>query len=293
MFRLGWPDAPPTVLEAREVLRVCRHHRFPPDLLPRSGLGTGLARAALGAAADDPHSAALAGELLTGFADQGLPPRERAALEALHLAGELRAGRVDRGFTRLALELALRAAPLEPAVATRLTTALADLLLGGHSGLARGRAPGVAEVLLLEELETLARSSDPAALAAYRTQAAGPVLRRDLANDSRYPAACFVAWSSFPGITPGWERTRTDLLDQVLRPCLRALPADARDRIGSLVAATPYRPPAELTWSTLWADWHHSRGTGLVGRLFGRPRTGPPRRGATELTPDQDDRRPR
>ncbi|MFD8597323.1 GTPase-associated protein 1-related protein [Kitasatospora sp. NPDC059646] len=290
VFRLGWPDSPPTVLDAREVLRVCRHPRFPPDLLPRSGLGTGLARAALGAAADDPHAASLAGELLAGFADRGLPPRERAALEALHLAGELRAGRVDRGFTRLALELALRAAPLEAAVATRLTGALAYLLLGGHSGLARGRAPGVAEVLLLDEVGTLARSGDPAALAAYRTRAAGPVLRRDLANDSRYPAACFVAWSSFPDITPGWERTRTDLLDQVLRPTLRALPADARDRIGSLVAATPFRPPGDLAWSTLWADWHRGRGPGLVGRLFGRARPGPPRRGANELTPDQDDR---
>ncbi|MFD8790540.1 GTPase-associated protein 1-related protein, partial [Streptomyces vinaceus] len=103
------------------------------------------------------------------------------------------------------------ARPPAPAAREHAYTALAGELLAGD--------PPESEVRALIE------SNDAELLAAYRRAARLPRVADRLRLDPGYAAECFATWSSQPQAGPVWQEARTDLLDGVLRPVVRGLPA--------------------------------------------------------------------
>ncbi|MET9294195.1 GTPase-associated protein 1-related protein [Streptomyces sp. NPDC003077] len=254
-YRLAWTARRPSAADARALLAGT-----PDPLLTASGLDRDLVAGALEAAPDDPDAPGLAAELLRRLPEgTGSPAaRERAALRLLCHAEEVRSGRAGPGFTAYAVALLPLAEPLEEGVGRRLGRALAARLLGGP--VAEGdRLAGVP----LEELGQLARAGDGPLLTAYEEEATGPVLRARLRDDPHGPAACFVAWNSHAGASPGWDALRHRLLEDVLRPAVRRLPDDALAAVEDRVSA------ADAGWADAWRRWRRPGFVRRWGRLRG------------------------
>ncbi|MBP0462216.1 GTPase-associated protein 1-related protein, partial [Streptomyces montanisoli] len=206
--RLVWDEALPTAAEARQMLDETGSdaHRV-------AGTWHVLVRSALEAPADDPAAPALAPGLLRCFPDT-IGPGPRDALRLLEFAGALEGGRVAAPWVEPALaarEAARVHGPVAPAVLDRLAAALAGRLLS------RERPDG--------ELYALIHRGDAALLAAYTAAARSDQVAARLRTVPVYAADCFAAWTSLPGATGDWDQARTALLDKVLRPAVRALPA--------------------------------------------------------------------
>ncbi|MFE3598318.1 GTPase-associated protein 1-related protein [Streptomyces sp. NPDC059142] len=202
--RLVWDGGAPTAGEARRLLGETGS-----DAHRSAGTWTTLVGAALDSPADDPDAPDLAHDLLRCFPDR-LEPRVRGALLLLDFLRDLGAGRAEPPWTERALSLRADAEPVEPALLERLFVTLGRQL---HSP---ERPEG--------ELYTLIHCGEPALLTAYATAAQEPGVADLLRTSPAYAAHCFVAWSSLPGASAEWDRTRTALRDKVLRPAVRALP---------------------------------------------------------------------
>ncbi|MEV5240437.1 GTPase-associated protein 1-related protein [Streptomyces cinnamoneus] len=247
--RLVWDGGTPTAGEARLTLGET-------GPAPHRAAGTSslLVRAALEGAADDPDVPDLAGELLAGFSED-LAARERAALLLLEFARDLRNGSAGPGWTDRALALRKVAQPVEPAVLGRAFGALA------HRLLAADRPAG--------ELDALIHGGDPGLLDAYARAARSKRVRDRLRTSPDGAADCFVAWNSHPQANGAWQATRAELLDSVLRPVVRELPAEDVASVESCLERMGGR------WAEEFRAWNRPGAFGRLGRrLAGRGRRG-------------------
>ncbi|WP_326700642.1 GTPase-associated protein 1-related protein [Streptomyces sp. NBC_01754] len=215
-----------------------------------------LVDAALTAPADDEDGPALAHDVLRAF-PQETGARERACLLLLDFAREVRSGTAEPGWAERVRALRDRAQPLEPSVRDHAYDAVARRLL----------APGRPEA----ELFACVHSEDEELIAAYGRAARREEVADLLRTDPGYTADCFTVWTSHPHAGAAWTRTRTALLDEVLRPVVRALPPED-------LTAVEACAESEGTSRTLDAfrAWNRpSRSLGRLGRrLAGRVRRG-------------------
>ncbi|MFF7749610.1 GTPase-associated protein 1-related protein [Streptomyces sp. NPDC007971] len=241
-FHLVWPDGLPTGEEASLLL-----DELGSDAHRVAGTRDLLVGAALAAPADDPAVPVLATRLLRGFPTD-LPSAHRGPLLLLEFAGQLGTEAEGEGWVNRVLGLRDGAAEAVPEPVTRrVCDAVARRLLAAP-------APE-------SELYALARSGDPALLAAYarlaRSDRAGDRLR----TVPSYVAACFCDWSAYPGTHPAWDEMRTALLSKVLRPVVRALPAEDLAEVEEALRRTGRgRLDAYHAWNR----------PGALGRLAGR-----------------------
>ncbi|MFF4799611.1 GTPase-associated protein 1-related protein [Streptomyces sp. NPDC001351] len=227
--RLAWPDGAPTTIEAGHLAV-----ELAPVWLTSSGIAAHLVSAALDAPAQDPAAPRLAADLLWHL-PQDLGPRERAALNVLVLAGRIADGTAEPGFTATALAHCRAARPLEPAVAERIADTVAEALLS------RQPPPG--------ELDRLLASGNETLLDGYLRVGRSDAVRDRLRVSPAYTAACFVAWTGGAGLNPAWERTRTALLAEVLRPAVRAkTPQDLAETTREVERAAPDRVRVFEEW---------------------------------------------
>ncbi|OKJ37374.1 GTPase-associated protein 1-related protein [Streptomyces sp. CB01580] len=225
---LVWGADTPTAPEARQLLAATTS-----DAHRTAGTWPVLVAAALGASADDEEASELAHDLLRGF-PQDIDARARGSLLLLEFARDLRSGAAEPGWAEGARELRAGAEPVEPGVLDKALNALAERLL----------APDRPET----ELYAFVHSGDADLITAYGRAARGtPVLTR-LCTDPAYVADCFTVWSSHPHAGTAWTETRTALLEEVLRPVVRALSAgdlaaveQAAERLGSSRTAEAFR----------------------------------------------------
>ncbi|MGW0561796.1 GTPase-associated protein 1-related protein [Streptomyces sp. NPDC003016] len=266
--RLVWDGGTPTAGEARLMLAETG-----PDAHRAAGTWPGIVRAALEGAADDADVPDLAHDLLRCFPEE-LQPHERGALLLLELARDLRDGCAGSGWTDRALSLRAVAEPVRPAVLEQVFGTLARCLLSPER-------PG-------GELKALILSGDPDLVAAYGRAAQDDRVQDRLRAAPSYVADCFVSWTSHPQAGPVWSETRTALLDKVLRPIVRVLPAED-------IASVEHRlERAGGHWADAFREWNRPGAFGRLGRrLTGRGRKGPaegPRWGDVE-PPRKDGRR--
>ncbi|MGW4219405.1 GTPase-associated protein 1-related protein [Streptomyces bacillaris] len=247
---LVWEDRAPTVEEARLVLEAATSdaHRV-------AGTWTRLVDAALGAPADAEDATALAHDLLRGF-PQEIGGRERAALQLLDLCRALRTGAPEPGWAEQVRTLRDRAAPLEPAVQERAFTSLVERLLAPDR-------PGA-------ELYDFVRSDDADLIAAYDRAARAEPTRARLRTHPAYAADCFTHWTAHPHAGPAWTTTAAALLEEVLRPAVRGMTAEAVAEVEETVGRTGSSGRANA-----FRDWNRSRALGRLGRrIAGRVRRG-------------------
>ncbi|MET8769983.1 GTPase-associated protein 1-related protein, partial [Streptomyces sp. NPDC004658] len=241
-FRLVWPDGLPTGEEASLLL-----NELGSDAHRLAGTRDLLVAAALAAPAEDAAVPLLAVDLLRCFTSE-LAPAHRAPLLLLEFAALL--GTDGEGENWVERVRALRDGAVEPVpeqVTRRVYGALARRLL---------TAP-VPE----SELYALARSGDPALLAAYERAARGATVAERLRTVPSYAAARFCDWTAYQDTDPGWEATRTALLAKVLRPVVRALPAEDQAAVEEALRRTGRgRLDAYRAWNR----------PGALGRLAGR-----------------------
>jgi hypothetical protein len=250
---LVWSEDLPTGQEASLLL-----NELGSDIHRAAGTREMLIEAALAAPPDDPDVPALAVDLLRCFPTE-LRPGQRAALLLLEFAGLL--GTEGEGDQWVGRVLALRdgaAEPVPEAVLERVFEALARRLV-------QGAAPE-------SELYALARSAEPRLLAAYERAGRSDRVGNRLRTVPSYVADCFRAWSAYPGSHPGWDETRTALLSKVLRPIVRALPAE------DVAAVELALGQAGRGGLDAFRTWNRPGALGrLAGRLSGRGRrTDPP-----------------
>ncbi|QTE01717.1 GTPase-associated protein 1-related protein [Streptomyces cyanogenus] len=241
-FRLVWPDEPPTGEEASLLL-----NELGSDAHRLAGTRDLLVAAALAAPAEDAAAPLLAADLLRCFTTE-LDPAHRAPLLLLEFAALL--GTEGEGENWVERVRALRDGAVEPVpeqVTRRVYEAVGRRLL----------TVPVPE----SELYALARSGDTALLAAYERAARGPAAAERLRTSPSYVAARFCDWSAYQDTDPGWEATRTTLLAKVLRPVVRALPAEDRAAVEEALGRTGRgRLDAFHAWNR----------PGALGRLAGR-----------------------
>ncbi|WP_326719419.1 GTPase-associated protein 1-related protein [Streptomyces sp. NBC_00243] len=257
-FLLTWPGRRPSMDDALMLLA-----QTPPDLLTASGLDHQLARTALAADAADPDAPEVARKLLSAL-PPGLgltEPRVRDGLNLLLHAEDIRTGQAERGFTSYAIALRDRARPLDDSLERRLARGLVARILSGAAPEARVR-PGVAGMLLKDELEQLVRHGDEGLMDTYEAEARSSVTLDRLQRDPCHLAALFIAWNSFGDFNPAWDRVRLRLLDQFLKPAVRRLPEP------HLSAAESELAEVSGTWADRWRDWYRP---GLA-RRWGRRR---------------------
>ncbi|MGO4420786.1 GTPase-associated protein 1-related protein, partial [Streptomyces sp. MCAF7] len=200
-----WAGGTPTAHEARLMLG-----EIGSDAHRAAGTSATLLKAALEGPAHDADVPDLGHDLLRCFAEV-LTPRDRASLLLLEFARDLRSRRAEPGWAGRALSLRATAEPVEATVLEHAFGALADRVLSQD-------APD-------GELYALIHSEDPALVAAYGRAAGSERVLDRLRAEPSYVAECFTAWSSHPQAGGAWQETRTALLDSVLRPVVRALPA--------------------------------------------------------------------
>ena len=242
-LRLTWPGAElPTGQEASLLLK-----ELGSDSHRAAGTRELLIEAALTAHPDDRAAPALATDLLRCFTTE-LRPGRRTALQLLEFNGVL--GTANEGEEWVARVLSLKSTAAEPipeTVVERAFDALAWRLL-------EGPAPA-------NELYALARSAEPPLLAAYERAGRSDRVSERLRAEPAYVAARFCDWSAFPGTAPAWDETRTALLAKVLRPAVRALPAEAQGEVeAALDRAARGKLDAFRTWNR----------PGALGRLAGK-----------------------
>ncbi|WP_435842220.1 GTPase-associated protein 1-related protein, partial [Streptomyces cyaneofuscatus] len=256
---LVWEDRAPSVAEARLLLEAATS-----DAHRASGTWARLVDAALGAPAETEDTAetadtedgtALAHDLLRAF-PQEIDGRERAALQLLELCRDLRTGAPEPGWTEQVRTLRDRAAPLEPAIQERAFTALVERLLAPDR-------PGA-------ELYAFVRSDDADLIAAYARAARTEPTRTRLRTHPAYAADCFTHWTAHPHAGTAWTTTAAALLDEVLRPAVRGMTAEAVAEVEETVGRTGSSGRANA-----FRDWNRSRALGRLGRrIAGRVRRG-------------------
>ncbi|MEU0917342.1 GTPase-associated protein 1-related protein [Streptomyces cyaneofuscatus] len=247
---LVWEDRAPTVEEARLLLEAATS-----DAHRAAGTWARLVDAALGAPADTEDGTALARDLLRAF-PQEIGGRERAALQLLELCRDLRSGAPEPGWTEQVRTLRDRAAPLEPAIQERAFTALTERLLAPDR-------PGA-------ELYAFVRSDDADLIAAYDRAARTEPTRTRLRTNPAYAADCFTNWTAHPHAGTAWTTTAAALLDEVLRPAVRGMTAEAVAEVEETVGRTGSSGRANA-----FRDWNRSRALGRLGRrIAGRVRRG-------------------
>ncbi|MFG2621921.1 GTPase-associated protein 1-related protein [Streptomyces sp. NPDC048507] len=248
-MRLVWGGDPPAPDEAGLVLATtgAAVHRD-------AGTWELLADAAVRAPAGDPAAAHLAAELLRHFATD-LPDGLRAALTSRRTPGatpRLRPesapstplpGRHRREGPTAAGPSPVPDAPSglpERPVPGDPTTPLGpdDPPSGRPPGPGAepdsGRGAGVDPVASVvggplgggASVRILFESEDARLLAAYRRAARDDRVSALLRDSPGYLAACFAVWSAHPQAGPLWQETRTELLEEVLRPVVRGLPPE-------------------------------------------------------------------
>ncbi|MFE4450329.1 GTPase-associated protein 1-related protein [Streptomyces sp. NPDC056796] len=248
---LVWGEDTPTAVEARALLGETTS-----DAHRTAGTWSHLVDAALAAPSGDEDAAELAHELLRGF-PQELGARARAGLMLLDFARELRSGTAEPGWTDRARTLRGRAEPAGlPAVEHAFGALAARLLAPGRPG---------------DELYAFVHSDDEDLIAAYGGAARDEAVLALLRADPAYVADCFTVWNAHPHAGGAWSGTRTALLEEVLRPVVRALsPED--------LAAVERAVESEGNSRTLEAfrAWNRpSRSLGRLGRrIAGRVRRG-------------------
>ncbi|MEU3183694.1 GTPase-associated protein 1-related protein [Streptomyces sp. NPDC006923] len=245
--RLVWDGGTPTASEARLMLTESGS-----DAHRAAGTWSALVRAALDGPGDRSDAPDLAHALLRSFPEE-LEPRVRGALQLLEFAGELRAGRTGSGWTARALALRSAAEPVEPGVLVEVFGTLARALLTEE------RPEG--------ELYALVHCGDTDLTSAYRRAAHEEWVRDRLRTVPGHAADCFVAWTSLPGANRTWDEIRTTLLDKVLRPVVRALPAEDLAAVERCLERTGGRRAEEFR------AWNRPGALGRLGlRLGGRGR---------------------
>jgi hypothetical protein len=245
---LVWQEERLTGSEARLLLG-----EIGSDAHREAGTWPRLVRAALEGPADDPAVPELARDLLRRFGHD-LASRERGALRLLEFAQELDEGSAEPGWVRQASALRSIAKPVEPAVLERAFGVLARKLLD----------PGRPDA----ELQALILGGDAGLIAAYAEAARSEPVRDRLRVLPSYLAACFATWSSHPHASTAWHEAAAGLLDEVLRPIVRALP-DA-----DLDAAERHLTRAGGRWTEEFAAFRR-RQPGALRRLGRRlPRRG-------------------
>ncbi|MCW8220041.1 GTPase-associated protein 1-related protein, partial [Streptomyces griseolus] len=200
---LVWGEDTPTAAEGLALLAETTS-----DAHRTAGTWRRLVDAALAAPADDEDGPALAHDVLRGF-PQEIGARVRACLLLLDFAREVRSGAAEPGWAERVRALRERAEPVEPSVRDHAYDAVARRLL----------APDRPEA----ELFACAHSGDEELFAAYGRAARREEVSALLRTDPGYAADCFAVWTSHPHAGADWTRTRTALLDEVLRPAVRAL----------------------------------------------------------------------
>ncbi|MER6474117.1 GTPase-associated protein 1-related protein [Streptomyces collinus] len=254
-FQLVWPDGPPCAEEAALLLS-----ELGSDAHRLAGTRDALVEAALAAPADDPAVPVLAADLLRCFTTE-LRPAHRAPLLLLEYAGLLDGDHDVENWVDHVCGLRDGAPePVPEPVARRVYDALARRLLAvaapGTEPYAPPRPPAPES-----ELYALARAGDPGLLAAYERVARGDRVAERLRTVPGYVAACFCDWSAYPRPYGGWETTRTTLLAKVLRPVVRALPAEDQRAVEEVLHRTGRgRLDAYRAWNR----------PGALGRLAGR-----------------------
>ncbi|MZF58552.1 hypothetical protein GTX53_32760 [Streptomyces sp. SID5594] len=247
---LVWEDRAPTVEEARLLLEAATS-----DAHRAAGTWARLVDAALGAPADTEDGTALAHDLLRAF-PQEIGGRERSALQLLELCRDLRTGAPEPGWTEQVRTLRDRATPLEPAIQERAFTALTERLLAPDR-------PGA-------ELYAFVRSDDADLIAAYDRAARAEPTRTRLRTHPAYAADCFTHWTAHPHAGTAWTTTAAALLDEVLRPAVRGMTAEAVAEVEETVGRTGSSGRANA-----FRDWNRSRALGRLGRrIAGRVRRG-------------------
>ncbi|MEU5534266.1 GTPase-associated protein 1-related protein [Streptomyces sp. NPDC020362] len=241
-FHLVWPDGLPTGEEASLLL-----DELGSDAHRVAGTRDLLVESALAAPADDPAVPELATRLLTGFPTE-LRPAHRGPLLLLEFAGQLGTEAEGEGWANRVLDLRDGAAEAVPEPVTRRACdAVARRLLASP-------APE-------SELYALARSGDPALLSAYERLARSDRVGDRLRTVPSYVAACFCDWSAYPQTHTAWDEMRTTLLTKVLRPVVRALPAEDLAEVEEALRRTGRgRLDAYRAWNR----------PGALGRLAGR-----------------------
>ncbi|MFE1960861.1 GTPase-associated protein 1-related protein [Streptomyces sp. NPDC059479] len=241
--RLVWAEGAPTPGEARLMLTETGS-----DAHRTAGTWHTLVRAALEGPGDSPDSPGLAHDLLRGFREE-LEPRVRSALQLLEYAGELTAGRAAPGWTDRALALRAAAEPVEPGVLDQAFGAVCRQLLSEQ------RPEG--------ELYALVHSGDAELTAAYRRAAHDEPVRERLRTVPAFAAHCFTTWTALPGANKTWDETRTALLDKVLRPAVRSLPAADVAAVERCLEGTGDRKAEEFR------TWNRPGALGRLGIRFG------------------------
>ncbi|MFJ8978190.1 GTPase-associated protein 1-related protein [Streptomyces sp. NPDC102282] len=248
---LVWGEETPTAAEARSLLGETTS-----DAHRTAGTWQTLVDAALAAPQDDEDAPELAHDLLRGF-PQEIGARVRACLMLLDFARDMRAGTAEPGWADHARTLRARAEPVEPLALEHAYGALAERLLS----LDRPEA----------ELYAFVHSGDEDLIAAY-----GRAARRDavvalLREDPAYVADCFTVWNAHPHAGTAWTRTRSSLLEEVLRPAVRGLSSEELAAVEGAVE----RGGSTRTVEAFRAWNRPSRSIGRLGRrIVGRVRRG-------------------
>ncbi|MFJ1748391.1 GTPase-associated protein 1-related protein [Streptomyces sp. NPDC088116] len=241
--RLVWDGATPTPGEARTMLADTGS-----DAHRTADTWPALVHAALEGPGDSPDSPDLAHDLLRSFPGE-LEPRVRGALLLLEFAGDLRDGRAAAGWTDRALALRAGAEPVEPGVLAQVFGTVARHLLSEQ------RPEG--------ELYALVHSGDPDLTAAYLAVAHEDGIRDRLRTVPAFLADCFTTWTALPGANETWDRTRTTLLDKVLRPVVRTLPAEDIAAVERCLERTGSRKADEFR------AWNRPGALSRLGLRFG------------------------
>ncbi|WP_317446052.1 GTPase-associated protein 1-related protein [Streptomyces collinus] len=254
-FRLVWPDGPPGAEEAALLLS-----ELGSDAHRLAGTRDPLVEAALAAPADDPAVPVLAADLLRCFTTE-LRSAHRAPLLLLEYAGLLDGDHDVENWVDHVCGLRDGAPePVPEPVVRRVYDALARRLLAVAAPWSEPYAPPRPPAPE-SELYALARAGDPGLLAAYERVARGDRVAERLRTVPGYVAACFCDWSAYPRPYGGWETTRTTLLAKVLRPVVRALPAEDQRAVEEALHRTGRgRLDAYRAWNR----------PGALGRLAGR-----------------------
>ncbi|MEV2242933.1 GTPase-associated protein 1-related protein [Streptomyces sp. NPDC049970] len=248
---LVWGEETPTAGEARALLDETTS-----DAHRTAGTWTRLVDAALGAPAHDEDAAELAHDLLRGF-PQEISTRVRACLMLLDFARTMRSGSAEPGWADHARMLRSRAEPVEPLALEHAYGALAGRLL----------APQRPDA----ELYAFVHSGDEDLIAAYGRAARRDEVRALLEADPAYAADCFAVWNAHPHAGEAWTGTRAALLDDVLRPAVRALSPEGLAAVEQAVE----REGSSRTLDAFRAWNRPPRTLGRLGkRIAGRVRRG-------------------
>ncbi|MFG3404937.1 GTPase-associated protein 1-related protein [Streptomyces sp. NPDC048142] len=252
---LVWEDRAPTVAEARLLLDAATSdsHRV-------AGTWARLVDAALGASGGSSASSAdeaaeLAHDLLRGFPEE-MGGRERAGLLLLDLVRELRAGAPEPGWSERVRTLCAQAEPVEPALREQAYAALVERLLAPDR-------PGA-------ELYDFVHGEDAGLIAAYDRTARTETVRTRLRTQPAYAADCFTVWTAHPHAGRAWPPVAAALLDDVLRPAVRGMSAEAVAEVEATVGRTGSSGRADA-----FRAWNRTSALGRLGRrIAGRVRRG-------------------